>query len=510
MERSRLMPHTVRRRALGALALVMLAAAAVAGQTETTVQKGAQLTILQINDVYELTAVDGLGGLARVATLKQTVARAGATPLVLIAGDFLSSSVASTVFKGKQMIDGFNVMGLDIATLGNHEFDFGRDVLLQRMAESKFQYVIANVVDEATGRPPGGAAAHVVRTFNGLKVGFFGLCLSGAGSAADKRQGLRFLEPIPAAGDAVRALVSENVDAIVAITHLTYEEDRELAERFPEISVIVGGHEHFPITSVVNRTLISKAGSDAKYVARIDLRRTSGWIERHIAAIRIDSTIADDPATAAVVARYESQLSAELDGVVGATAVPLDAESRKVRSGEAALGNLLADAMRAESGAQIAILNSGSIRGDRVFAAGPLSRKMLLSIQPFGNVLCTIEVPGRVVVDALNHGFAKLPASDGQFPQVSGLTVDVDAAAPPGSRVRDVRVGGQPLDPARIYTLAIPDFLLDGGDGYALFAGQRVVVGPESGTLIVNALEKYVAGHGSVSPAVEGRIRVAP
>ena len=104
--------------------------------------------------------IDGLGGLARVATLKQNLAKAGRTPFLVLAGDFLSPSVASSVFKGEQMIAALNAAGLDLATLGNHEFDFGDDVLIQRMREAKFQWVVSNVVDTATGQPIGGAAPY--------------------------------------------------------------------------------------------------------------------------------------------------------------------------------------------------------------------------------------------------------------------------------------------------------------------------------------------------------------
>ena len=114
------------------------------------------LTILQINDVYSTVPIDGAGGLARVATLKQQIAAEGGTPWLVLAGDFLSSSVASTVFKGEQMIAALNAAGLDMATLGNHEFDFGFDILLKRMAEARWQWVVSNVVDAQTGRPIGG------------------------------------------------------------------------------------------------------------------------------------------------------------------------------------------------------------------------------------------------------------------------------------------------------------------------------------------------------------------
>ena len=152
----------------------------------------APLTILQLNDVYSITPVEGgVGGLARVATLKQTLAAAGRTPLLMIAGDFLSSSVESTVFKGEQMIATLNAAGLDVATLGNHEFDFGVEVLLKRMSEAKFDWVISNVIDRQTGKPVGGAAPYLVRTFGTLKVGIIGLCLATEGIGPECASGSR-------------------------------------------------------------------------------------------------------------------------------------------------------------------------------------------------------------------------------------------------------------------------------------------------------------------------------
>jgi 2',3'-cyclic-nucleotide 2'-phosphodiesterase (5'-nucleotidase family) len=469
----------------------------------------APLTILQLNDVYSTAPVDGVGGLARVATLKQTRAAAGRRPFLMLAGDFLSSSVESTVFKGEQMIAALNAAGLDLATLGNHEFDFGVDVLLQRMAEARWQWVIANVIDTATGEPIGGAAPYVVRTFGPLRVGFIGLCLTAGIVTPDRPARLRLIDPLEAAATYLPMLKAELVDVIVALTHLTFDDDRRLAERFPEIDVIVGGHEHFPITAMENRTLISKSGSDAKLVARIDVsRRASGTVERFHELIPITSAIADDPRTASVVNSYASRMSAELDTVVGTTRVPLEGRTIRLRASETNLGNLVADAIRAGADADIAILNSGAIRSDRLHRAGPLTRRTLLEIHPFGNVVTKVAVPGRIVLQALNSGVSKLPVAAGQFPQVSGLTMHVDPAAPAGARVRDVRVGGTALDPDKTYTIALADYMLRGGDEYGMFEGQRVLISPESGHQIVTALETYLRAAGEVAPATEGRITI--
>jgi 5'-nucleotidase len=471
----------------------------------------APLTILQLNDVYSTGPVNDLGGLARVATLKKTLATEGRRPFLMMAGDFLSSSVESTVFKGEQMVAALNAAGLDMATLGNHEFDFGVDVLLERMRESKWQWVISNVIDSRTGMPIGGAAPYVVRTFGALKVGFIGLCIVGQSVRPDDVGRLRFVDPLEAASTYVPALKGLQVDAIVLLSHLTFAEDRSIAERFPDIDVIVGGHEHYPIAAFENRTFISKAGSDGKFVARIDLnRRAGGVVERFYELIPINKTIPDDPSTAEVVTSFSSRLPNELNREIGSTRVALDGIAQHLRASETNLGNLVADALRERTAANVSIVNAGGIRGDRLHAPGPISRRDLIEWHPFGNIVCVVSVPGKVLLEALNAGVSRLPAAAGQFPQVSGLIMTVEPGRPAGSRIRDVRVNGEPLDLGKSYTVAVPDFVLRGGDGYTMFAGHPVLVTPETGDSLEMTMEKYLAARGPVSPVVEGRITIGP
>jgi 2',3'-cyclic-nucleotide 2'-phosphodiesterase (5'-nucleotidase family) len=481
----------------------------VFAQQEFAARSAAPVTFLQINDVYTTSPVDDLGGLARVATLKKNLAGAGRTPFLVIAGDFLSPSIASSVFKGEHMIATLNAAGLDLATLGNHEFDFGDDVLIQRMHEATFQWVVSNVVDTNTGKPLGDAAPYVVKTFGTLKVGFIGLCLNTGEITGDKLKHTRIVDPVTAAGQYLPMLNQAGATVFVAVTHLTLADDRALVEKFPELDLIIGGHEHYLITTAEGRSFISKAGSDAKFVARIDVnQRPGGSVERFYELLPITSALPDDPKTRDVIAGYETRLGTALDTIVGVTRVPLDGLSIHLRSSETNLGDLVADAIRADANTDIAITNSGSIRGNRVFPAGPLTRRTLVEIHPFDNVICTLALPGRVVLEALNHGVSSLPTAQGMFPQVSGLTMAVDQKAPAGDRVRDVRVNGQPLDPNKTYTVAVPDFVLKQGDGYTMFAGQPVRVGPEAGNLISSAVEKYVAAKREIAPAVEGRITI--
>src|SRR6185436_2325407 len=243
--------------------------------------------------------------------------------------------VASSVFKGEQMIAALNAAGLDLATLGNHEFDFGDDVLIQRMRESRFEWVVSNVVDTNTGQPIGGAAPYLVKTFGPLKVGFIGLCLNTAEITPDKLKHTRIVDPIAAAGQYLPALKREGATVIVAVTHLAFADDRALVEKFPEIDLVIGGHEHFLITATENRALISKAGSDAKALARIDVNRSAaGTVERFYELLPVTAAIPDDPRTAAVIASFESRLSSELEHIIGTTRVPLDGISQHLRSQE--------------------------------------------------------------------------------------------------------------------------------------------------------------------------------
>ena len=467
------------------------------------------LSFLQINDIYSLTPVDDRGGLARIATLKKQVAAEGRTAILVLAGDFLGPSVESSVFKGEQTVAAMNAAGLDIATLGNHEFDFGKDVLIQRMSEAKFQWVVSNVLDKATGKPIGNAVPYLIRAVGTLKVGFIGLCLTTSEISPDKLSGMELVSPLRAAAQYLPQLRRLGANVIVAVTHLAFEDDRQLTDRFPAIDLIIGGHEHYPITVTENRTLISKAGSDGKWVARIDVgRRPNGAVEKFYELLPITAALPDDPTTAAVVKSFEDRLGKELEIVIGSTAVPLDGDEVHVRTGETNLGDLIADIIRDHVGADVAIVNAGSVRGERVIPAGPIDRRTILNIHPFGDVITKVAIPGRVLLQALNNGVSKWPAASGRFPQVSGLTMTVDTKATPNDRVRDVRIGGQAIDAAKIYTLALPDYLFKGGDDYSMFMAQRVLVSPENGDLMLGVIEQYVMAHPNLAPSAAGRITI--
>ncbi len=319
------------------------------------------------------------------------------------------------------------------------------------------------------------------------------------------------MDPFKTAAEVIPKMKAAGADVLVAMTHFEYGDDVKLARQFPEIDLIVGGHEHFAITSMVGSTMISKADSDAKTVARHDFSRSSpdAPLQRHFELIRVDGEIEDEAGVAAVVANFEAKLDVELSKSVGKTEVALNAVAEELRSREVNLGNFFTDAMREATGAEIAMMNSGSIRSNTVYNPGPLTRRDLLAMHPFGGTATKVEVDGATLLAALNNGFSKIGESAGRFPQVSGMKVHVDPKLPVGERVGEVTVLGKPLELERTYVVSINDYMLAGGDGYDMFAKAKVLLNAESSPLLISVLEERVTEKIAIAPQVEGRIQFA-
>ena len=173
------------------------------------------------------------------------------------------------------------------------------------------------------------------------------------------------------------------------------------------------------------------------------------------------------------------------------------------------MGNLIADAMRAATGADVAIMNGGGIRADRTYDPGTkLTRRGILTELPFGNVTQVTELPGSQLLAALENAVSQVEKGAGRFAQVSGMTMVYDPSAAAGARVSEVLVGGATLEPDRLYTVAVNDFILGGGDGYGALGGGRLINDTGAGALVANDVMAYVEKMGTVAPVVEGRIKV--
>ena len=472
-----------------------------------------KVTLLQVNDVYQFAPVDqgANGGLGRVLTLKKAIEKESPHTLFLMAGDTISPSVESITYKGAQMIDAWNTVGLDYATFGNHEFDFGPDVLLERMKESRFKWVAANVIDKKTGKTFGGALPYIIREFDGVKVGIFGLVLPDTQTTSRPGPDVEFLSLCDTARKMVAELHNQGVKSIVALTHLSMAEDKEVA-RCADIDVIIGGHEHSLLESASGGAPILKMTSDARELGQIDLNisKDTGAVESiDWKVIPVNAQIKEDPGFTAINRKYGALLK-ELSVVVGRTAVELDARSAVGRKQETNVGNFIADAFRTATGSDIGFSNGGLIRADEIIRPGPITRRNVLAILPFKNKVVKLEVTGELLKRTLEHGVARSAedAEPGRFPQVSGLRFTFDAGKPPGSRVVSVTVNGKPLDEKKKYTFATSDYVgINGGDGYAMLKEARVLIPPDQAKFDSDVLRAAIARMKVIRPKTDGRIK---
>jgi 5'-nucleotidase len=468
-----------------------------------------RLTLLQINDHYVLGPVDGgrRGGMARLATLVREVRRENPNTVFALGGDTLSPSVESTFLQGAQMIAALNAIGLDFATFGNHEFDFGPAVLIERMNESKFRWLSANVVDRRSGRPFGGASTEELVTFGGLKVGFFGLTMVDAARTSRPGPDIVFNPPLAAGQDVAARLRAQGATVVVAITHQEMAEDKVLAGA-ADVDVILGGHEHDPLVAEEGKTLITKGGSDARFLVQVDLwlTREGKLAERSFRFREVSRRVASDPAVEELVRAYAARFDRELDVVVGRTDVPLEARSSKLRTQETNLGDLVADLMRERLETDLALVNGGAIRTNRLVPAGPLTKRDIHGLLPFTDVVLKLELRGRDLRAALEHGLSQTDREGGGFLQVSGVRLAWDPRQPAGQRIVSATVGGGPLDEETTYSVAVPSYLVRGGDGYTAFARGRVVISEASGPQVAQLILDAIIARGTIAPTTDGRI----
>ena len=471
-----------------------------------------RVTLLQVNDVYQFAPVDGgtRGGLARVATLRKQIMAESPNTLFLMAGDTISPSIESNTYKGAQMIEAWNAAGLDYATFGNHEFDFGTDELRARIGESHFKWLAANVIDKQSGKLFADTPEFVIREFNGVKIGLFGILLPDTLLTSRPGKNIDIQDPCATATRVVPKIHAAGAQVVVALTHLSMAEDKQLA-RCSGVDLIIGGHEHTLLESMAGHAPIFKMTADARELGRIDLNinKSTGRLESiDWQVIPVTSAVKDDPAFVALNEKYGPLLKS-LEQTIGRTTVELDVKSEHIRTRETNMGNFIADVYRQATGADVAIANSGSIRADTIIAPGVLSKRDVLSMLPFNNKVVKIQITGAVLRAALEHGVAGIaPGSQpGAFPQVSGIRFSYDASKTPGARVTSVVVNGLPLDDRKMYTLASTAYVIvDAGDGYKMFAHPNFLISPAQGPNESDILQKAIVSVNAIAPKIEGRI----
>jgi 2',3'-cyclic-nucleotide 2'-phosphodiesterase (5'-nucleotidase family) len=500
-----IMPKLTRRATLASFAGASLFADAARAEP------GARVTFLLVNDVYEMDEnTQKRGGLARLASVVKTErARAAAEGRVFTfvhAGDTLSPSLMSSFDQGQHMIALFNDLGLDVIVPGNHEFDFGADVYASRMNEAHFVPLAANLRDASGQSLKHHEDVRHIES-NGLKIALIGSAYDATPSASHSGT-LTFAPTLATIKEKAKAARETGADFVVAIVHADKATGNALMQAH-QADLVLSGHNHDLHLDFDGRTALAESHQDANYVVVIDIditRSPTGltwWPNFKV----IDTANAmPDPDILAKIRTYQAALSKDLNIKVASLAAKLDSRKEIVRTEECAIGNLIADAMRAAGGAEIAITNGGGIRGNRIYEPGSeWQRRDVIAELPFGNKVVTTEVSGQAIWAALENGFSRLPLMSGAFPHLSGLQVTISKGAAPGSRVKSVLVGGAPLDMTRTYKVAANDFMTQGGDGYQMLAGAHITL--DSGTLLLSrAVMEYAQKLETITAKAEGRI----
>jgi 2',3'-cyclic-nucleotide 2'-phosphodiesterase (5'-nucleotidase family) len=491
--------------------VLLAAAAALALDPALALAEPVTIRILQVNDWDAFEGDGRKGGFSRLMTVLEQEKAAAPEVLFIHAGDALSPSLLSSFDKGAHMIELLNRLPLDLFVMGNHEFDFGPENVVEQLGKAEFTVLNSNVRTAQGELFPGTVDEKLIEV-QGVRLGFFGLTTPDTVQISSP--GDTVFEPVlPTARAMVDKLRGDGADLVVAIAHTGWSDDWELFE-FSGADLILTGHDHDLRVAYNGKVAMVESASQADYVTAIDLtvdRIKDGDRERLVwrpAFRAIDTaTVAPHPAGLEITKAYEDKLSAELDVEIGTTSTPLDSRRATVRGMEAAIGNLIADAIRAAVDADVAITNGGGIRGNTEYPAGArLTRRDIQTELPFGNKTVKLEVTGAVIRKALENGFSKVEEGAGRFPQISGMTVTYDMARPAGARVVSVEIGGTPLDDARTYTLATNDFMARGGDGYTMLAEGKPLIDANAGQFMASQVMDYIDAAGDVAPAPAGRI----
>lgn len=466
------------------------------------------------------------GGVSRRKALIDKIRRETALPTLLVdAGDVFQGTLYFNQYNGMADLEFYNAMGYEAIAIGNHEFDKGPQALADFITRAKFPVLSANIT-VAAGNPLAGLIKpRTIIEKDGKKIGIFSLTPEDTGVLSNAGSGITFTSAIEAARQQVAALKAEGAFTIIALTHVGINVDRQIAREVGGMSMIIGGHSHTPMRPM-NKVDFPPypeliAGPDGKPVVVVTDWEWGRWLGDITVAFNAAGTVIDlqgnpteilpslpaDQGFENRIAVFRGPIDQLRARVVGSTAVDLDGSRTNIRSRETNLGNLVAEAMLAKarnSGATIAITNGGGIRAS--IPAGPVTVGQILEVLPFGNTLALVTLTGAQVIEALNNGVSQVESGAGRFPQVAGLRFTYDPSLPASSRVTSVTVGGAAIDPNADYVVVTNNFMLTGGDGYSVFTRGRNQV--DTGFILSDVVEEYIAANSPVNPVVDGRIAI--
>ncbi|MBL8572498.1 MAG: bifunctional metallophosphatase/5'-nucleotidase [Hyphomicrobiaceae bacterium] len=471
-----------------------------------------RLTRLGIVLVSDLDTIEtgARGGYARLAAAL-AAERAKGPVLLIHAGDGLGPTLLGALDRGEHAVDLLDRLEPDFYVPGAQDFAMGGQPFQARMGSAPFAKLAANLRQPNGQRLEGFADAKIIER-DGVKIGLIGLT-DDRPSRDGSLQDLKIADPLRTGMAVARDLREQGADLIIAITHTERSVDRQLRDS-GLIDIVLSGEDHDLAVEFDGRTALVESRAQAEVVAALDLelaideqggRRDVAWWPRFRVIDTAD--LPPEPAMEARVAEFRRTLELRLDEPLVPTDIAIDTRFATQRSGDSILGALVSDAIKVATKADCALVPAGMIGGYRDLPVGTvLSRRDLYEFVSGDARSVVLEVPGEMLLLALEAGLSDYGSGSGRFPQVSGIHAVVDVRLPPGKRVLSASVGGRPVDPRKTYRLATLDAVSHGAEGYRMFRLAEPLVDERAADLAFNQVAAYLAAVPAITAPTRGRI----
>jgi len=466
--------------------------------------KPVNITILYDNDVHghllpfnDNRFGQDIGGAARRATLIKEIEKKNPNTIALSAGDWISGTPVSGLFKGKADWETLNIMDYKAMAIGNHEFDYGQAALREAVKTSKVPFLAANIYQKDGSCF---AKPYIIVNKGKTRIAIVGLTTPETPIVTHPKnvEGLEFEDPAVTFFKLLPTL-KKKADIIIVLSHLGYEEDIQLAKQYPkDIQVIVGGHSHTKIDSYNNSEgpVIVQAYQWGAFLGKLDVKIDNRKVlSAKAELLPINSQIKSDPAVESLLKTYTSKIDALMTQTVGTTLV--DLVKPNYGHPETNLACWITDVYRERMGADMAMQNTGGTRAS--INKGPITYNDIYTVLPFENTLVLLQVNGPEFKEILDD-LAKRRLEGKPVCSTSG----VKFLAKDG-KANDIMVNGKPYDETKTYTIAVNDFIANGGDGYTLLKQAKVI---KYDAVLRDIILDYLKDHPVIAPEEDTRIRL--
>lgn len=503
--------------------LILISVFYSCSSTQSSKSKDYELVIVHTNDVHaRAISSDKELGYANIESVINDLKQDPKNKEVIFldAGDTLHGTPFANLEKGESIAKILDKMNLKAMTLGNHDFNYGQERLKQIDSQFKFDIIASNVVYKDSGKSF--TKKYIIEEVDGVKVGIFGLSTPETLYKANTGhvKGLVFKDPILTSQEIVKELKSQDVKFIILLSHLGLDASTEeryrsssIAKNVDGIDLIIDGHSHTKLSEkiLVNKSSIVQTEKYSENIGVVKVDFDDNSIETKLLSnqdfsnnVNMSSSKEKETELSRYIAQIKSEQNKITSKVIGSTPVKLVGDREIVRASQTNLSNLIADSMVWKTKADMAITIGGGIRAS--INPGPITVGDILTVLPFGDYIVTKEVTGKMIKDALEHGFRETPNLLGGYSQVGGITLDLDITKPQGERVSNIKFkNGKRFDLNKNYIVAMNEFIATGGDDYTQFINAKNIAVYDE---LDKVLTEYFKTLKKFPEKEDGRVRV--